>query len=226
MLQDLDSCVPKCVPKRTRKKETVFLGVLITAGLTKRGKIYYALYYIGNRKHRVSLKTDSEQIAKERIRQIESDLAQGQNNPFPTKTPMPDIVNAFVEHIRTYKTGKSASKDIFYLRQIFGIICPALNIVNPRTGKEARKLSPQKSCDKRYRYKTIQASCIEDITTASISQFISHKVRSRNLAPITANRYREILSRFFNWAMKEGGVKMPNDKNPASNVSKYKEKAP
>ena len=196
------------------------------AGLIKRGKIYYAMYYIGNSKHRVSLKTDSKQIAKDKIRQIESKLAQGQNNPFPTKTSLADIVNAFVEHIRTYKTGKSVSKEVYYLRQIFGIICPALKIVSSKTGKEAKKTSPKKNGDKRYKDKIIQATYIEDITTSDISHFISHKVKSRNLAPRTANRYREILSRFFNWGMKEYGVKMPNDKNPVSEVPKYKEKAP
>jgi hypothetical protein len=29
------------------------------AGLIKRGKKYYALYYVGGHKHRVSLQTDS-----------------------------------------------------------------------------------------------------------------------------------------------------------------------
>ena len=196
------------------------------ASLKKRGQTYYIQHYIAGKQHRISLQTSLLQVAKEKVRLYESAQFRGDKNLLPTKTPLAEIVNAFVEHIRTHKTGKSASKDIFYLRQIFGIICPALTIVNPRTGKEARKLAPSKDCDKRYKDKTIQAAYVEDITTADISLFISHKVKSRNLAPRTANRYRGILSRFFNWSMKERGVKMPNDKNPVSEISKHKEKAP
>jgi len=188
--------------------------------------MYYIQHYIAGKQHRISLQTSLLQVAKEKVRLYESAQFRGDENFLPTKTPLSDIVNVFVEHIRTYKTGKSASTDILYLRQIFGIICPALKILNPRTGKEARKLAPPKDCDKRYKDRTIEARHIEDITAADISQFISYKVRSRNLAPRTANRYREILSHFFNWAMKEDGVKMPNAKNPVSEVPKYKEKAP
>jgi integrase len=51
-------------------------------------------------------------------------------------------------------------------------------------------------------------------------------VRSRGLAPKTANRYREILTRLFNWAASQHGVRMPNDRNPAASVERYKESAP
>jgi integrase len=51
-------------------------------------------------------------------------------------------------------------------------------------------------------------------------------VKSRGLAPKTANRYREILTRLFNWAMTQNGVRMPKDKNPAAAVERYKEHAP
>jgi integrase len=51
-------------------------------------------------------------------------------------------------------------------------------------------------------------------------------VASRGLAPKAANRYREILTRLFNRALTQRGVKMPNDKNPAAAVERYKEHAP
>ncbi len=41
------------------------------AGLVKRGKKYYALYYVGKKQKRVSLNSTSLQIAKDRIRKIE-----------------------------------------------------------------------------------------------------------------------------------------------------------
>jgi hypothetical protein len=51
-------------------------------------------------------------------------------------------------------------------------------------------------------------------------------VKSRGLAPKTANRYREILTRLFNWATTQHGIRMPSDKNPAAAVERYKEHAP
>jgi len=57
------------------------------ACLKRRGKIYYAQYYVGRKQKRVSLETSSLQIAKEKIRQMESRLVRGDSNPLPTKTP-------------------------------------------------------------------------------------------------------------------------------------------
>ena len=54
---------------------------------------------------------------------------------------------------------------------------------------------------------------------------MSSHVASRGLAPKTANRYREIICRLFNWAMSEAGVKMPGKINPAAAIRKYKEHA-
>lgn len=54
------------------------------AGLYKRGKKYYAIYYVGCSKKRVSLNTGSLQIAKEKIRKIESAQLRGEGNPLPT----------------------------------------------------------------------------------------------------------------------------------------------
>jgi len=48
---------------------------------------------------------------------------------------------------------------------------------------------------------------------------------NQGLAPKTANHYR-VLSALFGWAMSQRGVRMPNDKNPAAGVRKYKEPAP
>ena len=66
----------------------------------------------------------------------------------------------------------------------------------------------------------IEAGSFEEITTADITAFIGGAVQSRGLAPKTANRYREILCRLFNWAMEQHGIRMPNDKNPAAKVQR------
>ena len=71
------------------------------AGLMKRGKKYYAFYSVGHRQKRVSLETTSLQIAKEKIRQIESALVRGVEIPLPTKTPIGDVVEAYIQHMKT-----------------------------------------------------------------------------------------------------------------------------
>jgi integrase len=72
----------------------------------------------------------------------------------------------------------------------------------------------------------IEADCFETITTAQIVEFVSGQVARRGLAPKTANRYREILTRLFNWAVEQKGVRLPGDRNPASKVERYRESAP
>lgn len=81
------------------------------AGLFKRGKKYYALYYTGVTKHRVSLNTTSLQIAKEKLRKIESSLFKGEANPLPTKTPLEKMLNEYVEYMTSFKTAKSVQTD-------------------------------------------------------------------------------------------------------------------
>ena len=58
------------------------------ASLKKRNGVWYAQWYVGTKQRRTSLKTDSFQLAKEKLRQIESKLAQGADNPLPSRTPI------------------------------------------------------------------------------------------------------------------------------------------
>ncbi len=157
------------------------------ACLKKRGRKYYAQYYVGRRQKRISLNTTSLQIAKEKLRQLESSLHRGEEVPLPTRTKIEDIVQRYAEHVRTVKTPKSAQTDIYYLRQMFGPISPALQINSRKRSVRAMKRPP-----------------------------IHSHVRSRGLAPKTANRYREIVHRLFSWAMAERSVKIPGGVNPAS----------
>ena len=190
------------------------------AGLYKRNGNYYIKYYVGSQIIRKSLQTKSAQIAKEKLRQFESAKAQGNSNPLPTKTPLADIIAKYVRYMRATKTAKSAQTDIYYLRAAFGPICPELE----DTRKKQTTAKPKKK-KKVKNARPISANSFEEVTTAQISEFISERVRLNGIAPKTANRYREIICRLYNWSMNEGGIKMPNDKNPAAKVSKYKLKA-
>ncbi len=125
---------PKLYPKTGLAPEKVtFLGVQNMASLKKRGKNYYAQYYVGKRQKRICLQTSSLQVAREKARQLESAQFAGLDCPLPTKTRLPNILTRYVEHIRVTKTAKSAQTDVYYLRQMFGVICPALQINSRKT---------------------------------------------------------------------------------------------
>ena len=66
------------------------------ASLVKRKKIYYLQWRVGKKLKRKSLDTSSLQIAKEKLRQFESAFYRGEDNPFPTKTPLAYIVSWYV----------------------------------------------------------------------------------------------------------------------------------
>ena len=125
------------------------------AGLIKRGKKFYAVYRIGGKEKRRSLGTDSRQIALEKIRQLESRMARGDDNPLPTRTPVAEVVAAYVQHIQTVKTYRSARTDIYYLREAFGPICPALEITSRKVSQKARKRRLLPSVDLRCNVPTI-----------------------------------------------------------------------
>ncbi|MCP4375253.1 MAG: hypothetical protein GY794_03615, partial [bacterium] len=197
------------------------------ASLKKRGKKYYAQYYVGSKQRRICLQTESYQVAREKLRKLESSLAQGDENPLPSRTSIGNALTAYVKHIRTVKTPKSAQTDVYYLRSAFGPVCEALQVNSRKQSVRAMKRPPKAKSgqDRRCRTQRIEAAYFEQITTTDIAAFIASQVRSRGLAPKTANRYREILCRLFNWSMTQGGIRMPADKNPAAQVERYKQKA-
>ncbi len=191
----------------------------------KTGPAWYIQYYVGTQQRRVRA-SDNFQIAKEKLRRFEAARAAGDDLPLPTRTPIPEVVAAYVQHIRQIKTAKSAQTDIYYLRDTFGSVCDELKINGRKPSAKAKKKPTKVGVDPRTKAPVIEADGLEAVRTADITAFISAQVARRGLAPKTANRYREILMRLFNWAMEQKNVRMPNDKNPAAKVERYMEPAP
>src|SRR5207302_3135008 len=140
---------------------------------------------------RFSTGAESLPIAKERLRQFESAGHRGDGSPLPSRTPIATVVLASVSHIRCVKTAKSAQTDTYYLRDAFGPICPELEINSRKVSAKNKKRPPKPGQDRRRKAQVIEASFFEQITTADIAAFVSGQVKSRGLAPKTANRYRE-----------------------------------
>ncbi len=196
------------------------------ASLKQRGAIWYLTYYVNNKQRAVSLDTESLQTAKEKKRQFESAQARGDGTSLPTRTPIPDVLAGYVQHIRAIKTAKSAQTDLYYLRDMFGPVCDELKITCRKIGARSRKRKPRPGQDRRRRASVIAARSFEAITTASIAEFIQAHVLSRGLKPKTANRHREIMSALVNWAVTQRGIRMPGGINPAAAVTRYKESPP
>lgn len=187
---------------------------------------YYIQFYVSGKLKRKSTGTESLQIAKEKLRQFESAQARGDALPLPTRTPIADVLTAYVSHIRLVKRAKSAQTDVYYLRDAFGPVCDAVKVTSRKVSEKAKKRPPKPGQDRRRKSAVIEANFFEHITTADITEFVRSRMQSRGLAAKTANRYREILTRLFNWAMTQHHVRMPNDKNPAAAVERYREPDP
>lgn len=188
--------------------------------LRKRKEVYYLHYFEHGVRKRLSLGTDSLRIAQEKQRQFDSARVRGYDNPLPTQTPVPRIVQAYIRHMRVRRTKHGVTAEVSRLRKLFGPICPELEH-GQRCRKELRI-----PVDGRLREPVIAAVYLEQITTEQIAEFIRERVQRYNLEPKTANGYRAGMQRLFNWATEEGGVRMPGGKNPAVGVRRYRERAP
>jgi hypothetical protein len=181
------------------------------ASIKKRGTTYYAQYYRGGQQVRRCLHTTSLQVAREKLRQLESQMYRGEEPLGPTRTPLPDALEAYVAYARVTKTINSLKSDRCFLRQLFGPICPSLHYV--------RRTPPAG-----FRYVT--AAYVEELTTSDLANCIAGHVQNRGLAAKTANRMRKVASRFINWAVDQYGVRLVGDRNPAAFLEARRVPAP
>jgi hypothetical protein len=92
----------------------------------------------------------------------------------------------------------------------------AVRVTSRKISVKAKKRPPKPGQDRRRKAAVIGANCFEQITTADIASFISGQAKNRGLAPKSANRYREILTHLFNWAMTQHGIRMRAHALPAA----------
>jgi hypothetical protein len=90
---DFAPSVHKTVQKmRTCQEREAPWRRTVMAGLIQRGKVWYIQYCVSGKARRVSTGTDSEQIAKEKLRQFESSQFRGDDSPLPTRAPIAQAV--------------------------------------------------------------------------------------------------------------------------------------
>jgi integrase len=187
------------------------------ASLKKRGKKFYAQYYLNGEQKRVNLNTTSLQIAREKIRQIESAQFRQDDIPLPTKTPLPEIIEKYLFQFRARSSERNAQKQITYFRSMFGPVCESLKIKNPKIARKAVKRPAAQ------KYDLIELGALEQLSAERVSSFLATISKQKGLSPKTVNHYRQTLITFCNWAMREGGVRFPGGKNPLEAITRYKE---
>lgn len=118
------------------------------ASLYRRGEKYWVAFYLNGELVRKSLRTTDERVAKTRLKQIEYELARGEYEPL-SKLPLPEVLEAFCEHLRAKWTYRSYLGMLSRLRNFFGPITSSLEIrpAGPKDGRhlEMRSVSSEPS---------------------------------------------------------------------------------
>lgn len=201
------------------------------ACIYRRGQVWWTKFKHRGALYRKSLRTSNRHLARDRARQLESSIKDGCFTLATSCTPTPliQVLEAFCEFLRTTKTAKSAQTDIYYLRQLFGPVCPALqiNARKPISAKELlRRIAAAKPSELRPGPTHLRPVFIEDLTTAAVSSFLTDRMRQRQLAPKTVNRLREVAHRICQWCATQRNVRFPGNVNPVSAVERVRESAP
>jgi len=196
------------------------------AALYQRGKkqVWWIKYYVNGRAIYRSLGTTDARVAERIKRQIEGEEAKGELLA-PSKIPLPAFLQDFCQHLSTIRTRKSYSADVSALRVFFGPVCPAMEL-GTNVNRQWRSEGSRRITDTMQAVH-VKADFLEQITGARIESFITQRMRDDGIAPKTANRYREILHKMFNYATKHWNF-VPTDRrhpNPAALVERRREPA-
>lgn len=197
------------------------------ASIYKRGKIWWIHYTVGGKSVSRSLKTTNGRVALEKKKRLEA-LDITDQLVTPSNTPLAPLLQSFGEFLKETRTFKSAKNDLSYLRIFFGPICTVLELGScvPRKYRRGAQKIPQvtDSMSKRH----VPLSRLEDIHPEMVSSFIRERIVNDGISAKTANRFREVLHKMFNYAIEHWGYVCPDKryKNPIDGVRRAKEMAP
>jgi integrase len=197
------------------------------AFLINRDSKWYIRDKIGKRDIRVSCKTSNKNKAKDRLREYEDAKERGLNpsGTFPTS----EIVQAYIDHIKTHSAPGTVAGDVPLLRDIFGEICDGLKLTSTNgwslQTRKARKAALTANAND-ARYRTLDITAFNKLTTPIISDWLHAHVKARNLSPRSVNRRRLLLSGLCSFAQAQRGVPWPRGINPVKGVARFKEAPP
>ena len=202
------------------------------ASIFQRGKrrTWWIKYYVDGKQVYRSLKTTIAREAERIKRLIEGQEASG-DLVAPSRIPLPEFLEEFCRFLSTIRTPKSYKNDCSVLRILFGPACEALkpgSCVNRRWASVKRKAASRRPAKRKpAKVEPISAKYLEEVTAAKIEEFISRRIREDGISAKTANQFRGILHRMFNYAIKTRGFVAPDRRqpNPASAVERRSEPA-
>jgi integrase len=174
---------------------------------------------------RKSLETSEKKVALAKLAEKVTSLNLGDTSPFPTKTPIPEVLEFFINESYSRRDTDSVIKDLSNLRTMFGIVCPSLSYNNERIAEKREALSKQRGKKTGY-VAPLEARCFEAITTWQMTEWLGNYINANSLLPKTANRYREVLQKLYSFAINDRRLKFPGGINPAANIKRYKQGAP
>lgn len=197
------------------------------ASLYRRGGTWYIKYFVPGKIQpiRKSLQTTDKKIAKAKLAGIVTSLSSGDDSPFPTKTPLPEVLESFIQYSYSRRDTKSVDKDLSNLRTMFGIVCPSLAYRNRRIAEKKAALTKKRG-KKTGQVDPLEAKCFEAITSWQLTEWLSNYINANSIQPKTSNRYREVLQKLYTYAIKRMRLRFPRGINPAADIERYRQGAP
>jgi hypothetical protein len=190
------------------------------ACLYKRRKKYWISYYHDGKQIQKSLKTSEPRVALAKKRRIEYELSLGDLH-MASQLRLVGILEAFCKHLIATRTRKSYKNELSRLRSFFGPICESLEPAFE--GSQAKRQWKDK-----YAGAHVQAEFLEDVGPEVINHFIADRIQINQWSPKTANLMRQILHKFFAYAIRHHGFRSRDRRfpNPVACVDRFREPAP
>lgn len=196
------------------------------ASIFKRGNVWWIKYAVGGKRVTKSLETDCERQARESKKKIEALCVMNQL-ALPSSTPTTLALEAFCRHLKATGTRDGYKNDLSRLRGFFGPCCDALKL-GSRVPIKFRKEPTKEAIVGRQPGVDAPVRFLENINSLMISTHLNERVAEGEIKPKTANDYREIIQRFFNFAIEHLGYVSPDHRyrHPVEGVKRFKESAP
>ena len=194
------------------------------ACLYKRRKQFWISYYVDGKQVQKALRTSSEKIALAKKRRIEYELSLG-DLQVASRLLLSVVVESFCKYLEKTRTYKSYKNDFSRLRTFFGPVCESLQPYPSGIRRGCK--SPRIGKDK-YAGSHVIVQYVEDITPEVINRFLVERIKVDNWAPKTVNLMRQVLHKFFAFAIKHHGYRSRDKRyiNPAACVERLREPAP
>jgi len=194
------------------------------ASIYKRGDTWWISYRVWGKTVSKSLNTRNAREASELKKHYEAQKTNGLL-PKPTSTRIGPLLEALCEFWLRTRKSKGARTDIGRLRNIFGVVCPALKLGSHTPKKFRVPHEAAVEAEPAAKAKHLVVRTLEDITPEAIRTLLHDRVASGEICGKTANKIRSVLSSMFAYAKEYHGYVCPDPdlESPAEAVKRFEE---